>query len=129
VTTATDRLIFWVPRLLAMAFIAFLSLFSLDVFGQHAGIWTTLRDLLIHNIPVFILITVLVLAWRWEWIGALLFAAAGSAYLFWLVGRPRPALPVKLQWAAFIAGPAFLVAALFLAGWLRRIRSQPNARS
>jgi spore maturation protein SpmB len=118
--TASDRILFWLPRALSIAFIAFLSLFSFDVFdGQH-GFWETLLALTIHLIPVFVLIIVLVLAWRWEWIGALLFAAAGAAYVLMLIGRPNPPLPMKMVWALTIAGPAFVVAALFLAGWLRR---------
>jgi hypothetical protein len=118
--TTSDRIVFWLPRALSIAFIAFLSLFSLDVFdGQH-GFWETLLGLTIHLIPVFALIVVLVLAWRWEWIGALLFAAAGAAYVLQLVGRPNPPLPMKLVWGLAIAGPAFVVAGLFLVGWLKR---------
>lgn len=115
-----DRVLFWLPRLLAMAFIAFLSLFALDVFQENQGVWRTLLGLLIHLVPVFVLIAVLVVAWRWEWVGALLFGAAGVAYLMMIAGSPRPPLPTKMIWIAAISGPAFLVAALFLVGWLRR---------
>ena len=118
--TTTDRLLFWLPRVLAMAFIAFLGLFALDVFNENRGFWQTLLALLIHLVPVFVLIVVLAVAWRWEWVGALLFGAAGIAYIVMLVGRPQPPLPIKLAWMATIAGPAFVVAALFLLGWFRR---------
>ena len=121
-TTTGDKVLFWLPRLLSIAFLAFLSLFALDVFdGQH-GFWETLLGLTMHLIPVFALAVVLALAWRWEWIGALLFAAAGAAYVLMLVGRPNPPLMMKLVWSLTIAGPAFVVAALFLAAWLRRGR-------
>ncbi len=126
-TTPTERVVFWLPRLLSMAFIAFLSLFSLDVFDQHAGVWRTLLALVVHLIPVFVLIVVLLLAWRWEWIGFLLFSAAGCAYLLWVAGLPQPPLPMKLVWAATIAGPAFLVGALFLVGWAHRRGPQHTA--
>jgi hypothetical protein len=36
---------------------------------------------MIHQIPVFALIITLILAWRWEWIGAALFGVAGLLYV------------------------------------------------
>jgi hypothetical protein len=33
-----------------------------------------------HLIPSFVLVGVLALAWRWEWIGAALYGAAGMIY-------------------------------------------------
>lgn len=98
--------LFWAPRVLSIAFIAFLSLFALDVFGEGYGFWKTLLALKLHLIPSLVLIAVLVLAWRWEWIGAVLFAAAGMLYVILVL--PRPILPaMKLIWIAIIAGPGF----------------------
>ena len=115
--------LFWAPRALSIAFIAFLSLFAMDVFGEHLGVWQTLRALAMHLIPSFVLIAVLVLAWRWEWIGATLYAAAGILYITWVgwvvsMARPIPA-SIRVLWVLTIAGPAFLIAGLFLANWLK----------
>ena len=49
-----------------MAFLAFLSLFTLDVFGPGRVSWETLPAFAAHMIPVFVLAGVLALAWRWE---------------------------------------------------------------
>jgi hypothetical protein len=49
----------------------FVSLFSFDVFGQNAGFWKTLIAFLIHNIPTIVLIGVLILSWKWSWIGGI----------------------------------------------------------
>jgi len=118
-TEHSRRVLFWAPRTLSIAFIAFLSLFAFDVFGAGAGFWKTLLALTIHLLPSFVLIAVVILAWRREWIGAVLFAAAGMLHVI-LVLR-RPLLPAtKLNWILIIAGPAFVVAALFLANWLKR---------
>ena len=118
-TRLSKGLLFWLPRGLSMAFIVFLSLFALDVFGEQQGVWTTLVALSIHLIPSLVLIGVLVVAWRWEWVGAALFGAAGAFYVLTLLPRPHPALAVKALWSATIAGPAFVIAALFLLGWLK----------
>ena len=87
----SKRALFWTPRALSIAFIAFLSVFALDVFDEHLGFWQTALALAMHLIPVFVLIAVLVLAWRWEWIGAALFAAA-SIFSWRCTGSPRPAM-------------------------------------
>ena len=120
-SSLSKRLLFWMPRALSVAFIAFLSLFALDVFGEDLGSWPTALALAMHLIPVFVLIAALVLAWRWEWVGSALYAAAGALYVTRVVSLSRPAdLSVKLIWILTIAGPAFVIAGLFLVNWLKR---------
>ena len=116
----SKRALFWTPRVLSICFIAFLSLFALDVFDAHLGFWRTVLALTMHLIPVFVLTAALILAWRWEWVGAALYAAAGLLYVTWVVSTSRPVPPaVKLIWILSIAGPAFVIAGLFLANWLK----------
>ena len=120
-TQLSKRALFWTPRALSILFIAFLSLFALDVFGEHLGLWRTVLALTMHLIPSFVLIAVLVLAWRWEWIGAALYGGAGLLYVAWVVSMSRPVPPaIRLVWILMIAGPAFAIAGLFLANWLKR---------
>ena len=117
----SKRCLFWSPRALSIAFIAFLSLFAIDVFSEHLGLWPTALALAMHLIPSFVLIAALILAWRWEWVGAALYAAAGLLYVVWVASISRPVPPaIRLNWALCIAGPAFLIAGLFLANWMKR---------
>jgi hypothetical protein len=127
-TKFSRRALFWAPRALSIMFIAFLSLFALDVFDAGYGFWKTLLALTLHIIPTFVLIAVLVLAWRWEWIGATVYAAAGMLYVIWVLPRPIPPA-MKLVWILTIAGPAFVIAALFLANWMKHseLRAKPKA--
>jgi len=118
-TDLTRRMLFWLPRALSILFIAFISLFALDVFGEQQSIWRTLAGLAIHLIPSFVLLIVLVVAWRWEWVGAALYAGAGALYVLTLLPRAQPPAAMKLLWSATIAGPAFVIAILFLVNWLR----------
>jgi len=114
----SNRVLFWTPRVLAIAYIVFLGCFALDVFSERHSFWTTVLALIIHLIPSLVLVAALILAWRWEWIGAALFAAAGVVYvtMVW----PRAISPMaKLNWMVTIAGPAFLVATMFLVNWLK----------
>ena len=117
--TFSKGALFWAPRILTLTFIAFLSLFALDVFNEGLGFWRTLLALLMHLVPCFVLAAVLILAWRWEWIGAALYAAAGIYYVVMVAALRKP-LAVKLNWDLVIAGPALLIAGLFWVNWLKR---------
>jgi len=111
---SVKRLLFWAPRILCVLFAAFVSLFALDVFDQGYGFWETVLALLVHLIPTGIILVVLVISWRWEWVGGVLFTALGALYLVMFRGR--------FHWSAYltISGPLFLVGVLFLVNWLYR---------
>lgn len=110
----TKRLLFWTPRMLCLLFAMFLTLFALDVFGQGYGFWGTLGAFLLHQIPVFVLLLILAVSWRWEWVGAVLFAAAGVFYLIMAWGEFD-----RVAYAS-ITGPLFIIAILFLINWLKK---------
>lgn len=50
-TNFSKRTLFWTPRVLSIAFIAFLSIFALDVFSEHLGFWQTVAAFMMHQIP------------------------------------------------------------------------------
>ncbi|MGA7414311.1 MAG: hypothetical protein WBW33_27830 [Bryobacteraceae bacterium] len=118
-STLSRRLLFWTPRSLSIAFAAFLSLFALDVFSEPHGFWDTALALIMHLVPVFVVLAILALAWRWEWIGAVLYSFAGLLYVA-LTTSLMLAPAIKLNRILTIAGPAFLIALLFMANWLKR---------
>jgi hypothetical protein len=109
-------------------FIVFLSAFAVDVFGESLGFWRTMLALTVHLVPSFVLIVALILAWRWEWVGATVYGGAAALYVIMLLSRPLPPLTVKLFRIALIAGPAFVIAALFLANWLKRDQLRVRTR-
>ncbi len=97
-STLSGRLLFWSPRALSIAFAAFLSLFALDVFSEHRGFRDTALALTMHLVPVFVVLAILLLAWRWEWVGALFYAFAGLLYVALVTSRSRPgSYPVDLD--------------------------------
>jgi len=116
------RWLFWTPRILCILFAVFISLFAFDVFGEGYGFWETIRALLMHLIPTGVILIVLALSWRWEWVGGALFIALGVLYLVLFWGR--------FHWSAYlvISGPLFLLGVLFLINWLYRaeLRTQRN---
>jgi hypothetical protein len=107
-------ILFWTPRVLTVFFALFLSMFALDVFNEGFGFWKTILALFMHLVPTWIVLAVLAVSWRWQWVGAILFAALGVWYLVTNWGR--------FPWGTYvlISGPLFLLAVLYLADWLYR---------
>jgi hypothetical protein len=94
------KILYWLPRVLAILFIAFVSIFALDVFGEPQ--W--FLALLMHLIPSFVLVAITAFAWKREQLGGLAFLAAGVFFLFFTHFE-----------ALVIAIPALVIGALFLA--------------
>jgi len=113
-------MLYWTPRALCMAYALFLAVFSLDVFSEGLGFGRTLLALAMHLIPSAIVVAILVIAWRWEWVGTVLLGGAGSYYTIQTMQNVRLPEAVKLNWIMVIAGPGFVIAALFLVNWLKR---------
>jgi hypothetical protein len=114
-----SKFVFWTPRILSIIFIAFLALFSLDVFDMGLSFWEVLVGLLIHNIPVFVLIAVLVIAWKREIVGSVVFILAGLLYIF-LALRGADDWRLALAWSVQISGFAFIIGGFFLANWIKK---------
>ena len=113
-------LLFWAPRILCLLLALWLGVFALDVFGEGYGFWETVLALLLHLIPTALVLGILALAWRWEWVGAVVFALLGLFYAGWAGGE-------HWAWIAFISGPLFLVALLFWLNWRRSPRRQATS--
>lgn len=119
------KTLFWTPRILSIIFIGFLALFSFDVFGQGYSFWETVVGLFMHNIPVMILAIILWISWKREIVGAIAFILAGLTYVALITFRNFPNGQFEwymISYSLIIAGPAFLIGVLFLAGWIKKKR-------
>jgi hypothetical protein len=114
----TKQILFWSPRALSILFAIFISTFALDVFGEGYDFWKTLLALAMHLIPTGIVVLFLVIAWRWEWIGGILFLIPAVFYVIWAWGR------FALSVYFLIAGPMVIVSILFFVNWKYRTEIQ-----
>ena len=115
--------IYWTPRILSIIFLLFLAMFSLDIFGNNYTFWETVVGLFMHNIPVFVLLAVLIIAWKHEIVGGIVFILAGLFYIGWVLNKILTNTPhswFMLSWILMIAGPAFLIGILFIINWIRK---------
>ena len=85
------KLLYWIPRIFTIIAILFMLMFSIDVFGGDEPIGRKILGFFMHNIPVLILTGVLVIAWKCEVIGGILFVIAaitGSIFFRAFSGNP-----------------------------------------
>ncbi|MFA5124338.1 MAG: hypothetical protein WC473_00725 [Patescibacteria group bacterium] len=117
-----NQLIYWLPRILGLLFVGFLALFSLDIFSMGLRFWPTVLGLLIHNIPALILLAIIIVSWKYEIVGGIVFVLFGLTYIAMVLNNPFEWY--MLFWMLEISGGAFLVGILFLVNWRRRKRQK-----
>lgn len=115
-----NKLIYWLPRILSLLFVAFLSIFALDVFDEYQGL-EVIVALLIHLIPSFVLLIVIAIAWKRELVGTVVFFV-GAIYFVWLMGFDQ-------YWATYltIPGMGVLLAILYALSWKQKKRLTENS--
>jgi uncharacterized membrane protein YwzB len=104
----TDRLI-WIPRVLAIILIVFLSLFALDAFSGDASFIKKLGGFLRHLIPTFILVLTLLISRKKPLLGGSIFILLSIAFSFFF--KTYRSVPTFLA----ITFPVALVGILFIA--------------
>ena len=116
-TPITKKLLFWTPRTATILFALFISMFALDVFAEAHGFVETGIALLLHLIPTAIILAILIISWRREWIAGVAYIALGILYV--ITAWPDHRLD---WWSAYlvIAGPLLLIGLLFLLNWFYR---------
>ncbi|MFH1192720.1 MAG: hypothetical protein V1656_00135 [Candidatus Jorgensenbacteria bacterium] len=112
------KFLHWAPRILSLLFVGFISLFALDTFDTYSG-WAAVLPFLMHLIPSFVLLAVIIVAWKYDLVGAVLFLVSAALYVG-VAGLYRPR-----SWYLLISGPAALVGILFLLNWFGKRKSQP----
>jgi len=123
-----DKFIYWTPRVLAVFFVAFLAMFSLDVFEPGKSAAEIAAGLLVHNVPVLFLAAVVAISWKREIVGGITFILAGIFYIVMVTaGVLKSGFEWYMaSWFLTISAPAFLIGALFLWGWHRKRAQKAN---
>ncbi len=121
--TIGQQLLYWAPRALCIVFALFSAMFALDVFKEGQSLGEMFLALLLHLIPTFLIILVLVIAWRWEWIGGVFTVGLAVVYAAWAWGKPFGSMAIPL-----ISGILLVIGVLFLLNWYFRdaLRGTPT---
>lgn len=119
----------WLPRILCILAILFISLFAADAFEPGLTIWQQLLGFLIHLIPSFILILLLILAWFREKIGGIIFIILGAAltpYIFLRNYNVNHSIGISLIIFFTITFPFILVGILFIISHIMKRKNTPQ---
>lgn len=123
------KILYWIPRILCILAILFVSIFALDSFDPRLTIWQQIGGFLVHLIPTYILIIILIVAWKWELIGGILFAliAVGlSPALYFHNYQMNHSVWITLSVLLTITFPFLIVGGLFIISYYRR-KKEKNA--
>jgi len=111
------KIIHWIPRILCILAILFVSMFALDAFQPNLTIWEQIGGFLMHLIPSFILIVFLILTWKYELVGGIIFALIGlvfSPIIFRHNYAMNQSVSMSMIVIASITFPFILVGMLFI---------------
>lgn len=117
------KLLYWSPRILAILAILFISIFALDAFEPGEPFAQQLAGFFIHLIPSFVLAAVLLLAWKRELAGGIIFALIGlvtSPIVFMHNYRMNNSIGMSLLIILMITIPFLVVGGLFIWSHFRR---------
>jgi hypothetical protein len=115
--SAAARLFHWLPRTLCILAILFFSMFVLDASAPGLTPSQQLEALRIHLIPSFVLLALLLIAWKWEFVGGIALAATGlvlSIPVFALNYRRTHSIGVSLSIILMVTIPFVVVGILFI---------------
>ena len=111
------RVIHWLPRVICILAILFISMFAADAFEPGLTIWQQLGGFLMHLIPSFILLSLLIVAWKWEYIGGIIFTVIGlglSPFIFMHNYNMNHSVVMSLGIILTITFPFVVVGILFI---------------
>lgn len=119
----------WLPRIICMLAILFISLFAADAFSPGLTIWQQLGAFFIHLIPSYILLAFLIVAWKWEYVGGVIFIIIGlglSPIVFIHNYKMNHSIWMSLGIIMIITVPFVIVGVLFIVSHFkkRRLRNQ-----
>lgn len=117
-TNKGNRYFTWVLRILLSLMIVNWALFSIDVFQKEQGFWNILVGFLMKNIPVFVMIFILIIAWKRENIGGMLLMLGVLGFTIFVIALSGQMLSGTLITNyilhIYFLGIPFLIGALFV---------------
>lgn len=103
-----SRFLTWFPRVLAVAFALFISVFALDAWGNGDAVLTELGHTLLHLIPTAAVLAALGLAWHRRIIGGLVFMILGMVFTIHFGTWRTAQLFMLFSLPLFVAGVGFI---------------------
>ncbi len=119
---ASHTFFYWLPRILCILAILFISMFALDSFSSEESFTEQLGDFIKHLIPSFVLLYLLIFSWKKELIGGIIFMILGlglSPFIFKMNYNMNESFWMSLGIIMVITIPFFIVGVLFLVSYYK----------
>lgn len=120
-----NQVFHWLPRIICILAILFISIFAADAFEQG------LSAVLIHLIPSFVLLAFLIVAWKWEYIGGIIFILIGlgcTPFVFMLNYNRNHSILDSFITILGITFPFIVVGILFIVSHLLKRKNLPSGQ-
>jgi hypothetical protein len=112
-----NRIFEWVPRVIGILSILFIIAFAADAFLTESVVWEKFDVFLQRIIPALLLIFILIMAWKRELTGGILFVIVGIVFtpvVFYMNYKMNHSVSLSLSIVSIITIPFILVGALFI---------------
>lgn len=118
-----ERIARWTPRIFCIVAILFVSMFALDAFEPGIPLGQQMLNFLVHMIPSFVLMLLLLVAWKQPFTGGILFAIIGivtSPLVYNLNYNRTHSVWTSLSIILMITVPFIVIGALFILDHFRQ---------
>lgn len=125
----STKVLHWAPRIICILGILFVSLFAFNSFTAGLSLGQQLANLFVRLIPSFILAALLVVAWKWELTGGIIFMVIGVAFspvLFFHNYNMNHSVGLSLLIILAITFPFILTGFLFVWSQIRKKKERMN---
>ncbi|MGE5448023.1 MAG: hypothetical protein ACM3PR_06645 [Bacteroidales bacterium] len=113
----------WLPRVICILGILFISKYAIDSIESYLTIWQQILTLMLHLVPCIILAALLVIAWKWELAGGILFTVIGLALtpvIFKHNYNLNESIAMSLGIVTMITFPLVIIGNLFTFSYIKR---------
>ncbi|MGE5428079.1 MAG: hypothetical protein ACM3O8_09315, partial [Methylococcaceae bacterium] len=113
----------WLPRVICILGILFISKYAIDSIESYLTIWQQILTLMLHLVPCVILAALLVIAWKWELAGGILFTVIGLALtpvIFKHNYNLNESIAMSLGIVTMITFPLVIIGNLFTFSYIKR---------
>jgi len=125
--TTNQKITLWLPRVLSIGAILFVSIFALDAFDPGKTFIRQLLDFFMNLIPTYVLLILLWLAWKRPFAGGILFVTVGivtSPLVYNLNYNRTHSVMTSLSIILMITIPFIVVGILFLMSYKQGMKKQ-----
>jgi len=125
----TIKIFQWIPRIISILAILFVSGFAFDSFDSSRTIWEQIGGFLIHLTPTYVLVYFLIFAWKRELIGGIIFMMIGIGlmpFIYMMNYHMNHSVWISLSVILLINFPFVVTGALFMISHYLKKKNLPE---